>query len=171
MAAGLSPPGRRGGPAVPEATTLPRRRVAGCAVAFTALALAGCKGTGPRTVPVRSPSLYDRLGGMPAIEAVAGRFVANLRADPRLGGRFAETDTAALQAKLASQICLIAGGPCVYTGRDMRSAHAGMRISEAEFAAAMQDLAAALDSQGVGERERDELLGLLEPHRATIVGG
>ncbi len=133
------------------------------------LAVAGCA-SAPTAGPAASgPSLYDRLGQKPAITAVVDRFVANVAADARINGRFATTDIPKLKAHLVDQVCMATGGLCVYTGRDMKSAHAGMKISTAEFNALVEDLVAALDHFKVPEKEKSELLGLLGPMKADIV--
>ena len=73
-------------------------------------------------------TLYDRLGGYPAISAVVDDFVKNVAADKRINRFFANANIDRLKARLVEQICQGTGGPCVYSGRDMRSVHAGMGI-------------------------------------------
>jgi hemoglobin len=114
-------------------------------------------------------SLYDRLGGKDAITAVIDDFVARCAADGRINGKFARTDIPRLKANLIDQVCAAAGGPCTYTGRDMRTTHDGMGVTAAEFDALVADLVATLDGFKVGEAEKVELLGALAPMRADIV--
>lgn len=121
-----------------------------------------------RTVTTHS-SLYDRLGGKPAITAVVDQFVSNVAADHRINGRFATTDIPRLKGHLVDQICSATGGPCAYQGRDMKTTHAGMRISNEEFSALVQDLTAALDKLQVPAQEQHELLALLGPMKKDIV--
>ena len=71
---------------------------------------------------------------------------------------------------LADQICDATGGPCSYLGRDMKTAHKGMKISEAEWNATVENLVKALDKNNVGARSKSELLGALAPMKAEIVG-
>ena len=139
---------------------VPRRILAGA----LALALAACA---QRPVPI---SLYDRLGGRAAIMAVVDQLIDNVRADRRISGFFAKTDTGHLKAGLVDQICAASGGPCRYAGMDMRAAHAGRHITDADFDALVEDLVAALDHFNVPPREKTELLGLLAPMRKDIVG-
>ena len=68
------------------------------------------------------------------------------------------------------QICAGTGGPCTYTGRDMKSAHAGMGITDAQFNALVEDLVKSLDKFKVPEKEKGELLGILGPMKPSIVG-
>ena len=114
-------------------------------------------------------SLYDRLGGKPAITAVIDEFVGNVANDPRINGRFATTDIPKLKGHLVDQVCGATGGPCTYTGRDMKTTHAGMRITNADFTAMVEDLVSALDTFKVPKREQDELLGLLGSMKSDIV--
>ena len=114
-------------------------------------------------------SLYERLGGKDAITAVVDAFVARCAADGRINGKFARTDIPRLKANLVDQVCAAAGGPCTYTGRDMRTTHDGMSVTAGEFDALVGDLIATLDQFGVPEAEKAELLGALAPMRSEIV--
>ena len=113
--------------------------------------------------------MYDRLGGKPAITALADDFTVRVAADRRLERFFANTDIASFKAKLVDQICEASGGPCKYTGKDMKTAHAGMGIADADFNALVEDLVATLDKFKVPEKEKGELLGVLGPMRKDIV--
>src|SRR5687767_302313 len=119
-------------------------------------------------------SLYDRLGGRTAIVAVVDEFVANCAADARINKFFTATAAepkrlATFKTNLVNQICEAAGGPCKYTGKDMKSAHAGLGISNADFDALVEDLTKALNKFKVGKTEQDQLLGVLGPMRPQIV--
>jgi hemoglobin len=138
--------------------------LAGALVA--SLGLAACAANKTHEV-----SLYSRLGGKPAITAVVDQFVANVAADERINGFFANADIPGLKAKLVDQICQASGGPCTYTGKDMKAAHEGMGIQEEHFNALVEDLVAALDKFKVPEKEKGELLGLLGPMKTAIVEG
>jgi hemoglobin len=127
------------------------------------------------TVVVAAPkSLHDRLGGTSAIATVVDAFVANVAGDARINKRFARVagDTAAMRQfkqKLVDQVCQGTGGPCTYAGLDMKAAHRGMGIKDAEFDALVEDLVKALDGAGVPKQEKDELLAILGPMRADMV--
>ena len=114
-------------------------------------------------------SLYDRLGGKPAITAVVDDFVGRVAADTRINGKFATANIPRLKTMLVDQICQASGGPCTYTGRDMKTAHAGMGISGEEFDALVGDLVATLHKFKVEEREKNELLAALGPMKKDIV--
>ena len=123
----------------------------------------------PQSHPVAEQPLYDRLGGKPAITAVVDQFVANVAADKRINGRFATTDIPRLKGHLVDQVCNATGGPCTYRGRDMTTTHKGMRITNEDFNALVQDLVAALDTFKVPAKEKNELLALLRPMKKEIV--
>lgn len=121
----------------------------------------------PDSAPTKA--LYERLGGKPAITAVVDQFVANVANDARINGRFATTDIPRLKRHLVDQVCMASGGPCTYQGRDMKTTHAGMNITTADFNALVEDLVGALDKYKVPEQEKKELLGLLGPMKKDIV--
>lgn len=140
-----------------------RRSIAGLAVV---LALGACS-----QMPMqKEASLYDRLGGKPAITAVVDDFIGNVAADTRINGRFAGTNIPRLKQMLVDQICAASGGPCTYKGRDMVSAHRGMNISDGEFNALVADLIKSLDKFKLPEKEKGELLSALGGMRSDIVG-
>ena len=123
---------------------------------------------------MKEKSLYDRLGKKKAITAVVDEFVARAAADNRINKFFAATaaDPARLQkfkGNLVDQICEASGGPCKYKGKDMKTAHKGMGVSDADFGALVEDLVKALDKFNVGATEKKELLGALGPMKGDIV--
>jgi hemoglobin len=123
----------------------------------------------PRPEPAAPRSLFDRLGGQPAITAVVGEFVARTTTDPRIKERFFNTDADNLKRLLVEFVCQATGGPCKYTGRDMPTSHAGMDLVDDEFNALVEDLAGALDKFNVPDKEKGELLGALGPLKPQIV--
>ena len=119
------------------------------------------------------PSLYKRLGGREGIALVVDDFVANVVADNRVNARFKALkpeQVLTLRSYLADQICDATGGPCSYVGRDMKTVHAGMKITEAEWTATVENLVKALDKHKVGVTEKNELMGALAPMKKDIVG-
>ena len=119
-------------------------------------------------------SLYDRLGGKPSIVKVVDDFVGNCAADTRINSFFTATAKdpkrlAAFKTNLVNQICEAAGGPCKYAGKDMKTAHAGMGITNAHFNALVEDLQKTLGKFKVAAADQKALLAVLEPMRAQIV--
>lgn len=114
-------------------------------------------------------SLYERLGGIEAIKAVVGDFAGRVLADERVNKKFAKSDAPRLVLHLEEQICAATGGPCEYTGNDMKSAHKHMEVTEGEFGALVEDLVATLDKFNVPAKEKGELLAILGPLKSQIV--
>jgi len=140
----------------------------GLAVLIAALNLAACA-----TMGDPPPTLYKRLGGREGISIVVADFVTNMAGDTRVNARFKDMkgpEIEKLKSNLSDQICDATGGPCSYLGRDMKTAHTGMKITEAEWNATVENLVKALDKQKVGAKETSELLGMLGPMKADIVG-
>ena len=134
------------------------------------LSLSGCNTMeSPGPTMTGENSLYDRLGGKPAIASVVEDFVGRVAADTRINGKFANANIPRLKTMLTEQICQASGGPCTYKGRDMKSSHAGMGITGEEFDALVGDLVATLNKFEVGDREKNELLGALAPMKKDIV--
>ena len=145
-----------------------RRRTVVVALAAV-LVTAGC-GSMEGGKMMAQPSLYERLGGKPAITAVVDDFVGNVAGDTRINKRFANADIPRLKARLVDQVCEASGGPCKYTGASMRDAHRGMNVTDAEFGALVEDLVKSLDKLKVPAKEKGELLGALGGMKGDIVG-
>jgi truncated hemoglobin YjbI len=132
-------------------------------------------------------SLFERLGGETGLRAIVDDFVARALADPQVnwerrgissGGllrRHSEEwmPTAANVEKLKKHItqflALKTGGPAKYEGGDMKAKHAGMKITNPEFDAAVGDLKATLDKMKIGISEQKELLAIIESTRPQVV--
>ena len=114
-------------------------------------------------------SLYQRLGGLDAISAVVNDFRDRVAKDGRINQKFARTDLGRLTTMLVDQVCAATGGPCHYSGRDMKEAHARMGVTSGEFGALVEDLVATLNAFKVGKSEQDELLGMLGPMKSEIM--
>ncbi len=114
-------------------------------------------------------TLFDRLGGRPAIEAVIDDFLGRVSQDERINAAFAGAHLPRLRQRLVEQVCAASGGPCTYSGRDMKTVHAGMGVTGAQFDALVGHLVATLDKFKVPEKEKGELLSVLGPMRGDIV--
>jgi len=119
-------------------------------------------------------SLYDRLGGRPAIEAVASGLVDKILADKRVNMWFEHAsstpeNTRSYKAKLTDFICQSVGGPCKYTGRDMVTAHRGRGVTNEAFGAVAEDLSAVLDQLKVPSKEKGEVMTLIGSLKPSIV--
>ncbi|HSP68502.1 MAG TPA: group 1 truncated hemoglobin [Bryobacteraceae bacterium] len=144
------------------------KRTTGLVLAVTAALCAGS------SVRAAEPSLYERLGGMPAIRAVVDGLLDRIQKDDRVNGWFgwaAQPQAAAsYKASLADFVCQASGGPCKYRGPDLKSVHTGMAITQEAFHSVVEDLTAVLDQLKVPAAEKNELLGLLAPLQGQIVG-
>ncbi len=131
----------------------------------------GGSGGGAASAPSkpRTGSLFDRLGGMPAISAVVEDFAGNVLGDSRINQKFAKTDAPRLLANLKDFMCMATGGPCKYNGLSMKKSHEHMRVTGGEFNALVEDLVKTLDKFNVGEQEKKELLTALAGLRGDIV--
>jgi hemoglobin len=116
-----------------------------------------------------SRSLYERLGGQPAIAAVVDEFAKIVLMDDRINKKFSKSDPTRLVTNLKAFVCSATGGPCAYSGRDMKTSHKGMSVTAGEFNALVEDLVKALDKFKVPEKEKNEILGALGPLKGDIV--
>jgi hemoglobin len=117
-------------------------------------------------------SLYTRLGGYDAIAAVSENLVGRLMADERLGRFWAHRGQDGLRRELQLLInflCNVTGGQMVYTGRDMKTAHIGMRIDEQDWKAFTGHLSATLDHFGVTGEDREAVVSFIESTKGDIV--
>jgi hemoglobin len=117
-------------------------------------------------------SLYQRMGGYDVIAAVIDDLFAILHGDPGFarffGGRSADSAIRSRQL-LVDQMCALSGGPCHYIGRDMKTSHLGLGITNAEWEKNTKASDAALAKNGVGQAERAAFLALFERYRDDIV--
>jgi hemoglobin len=150
-------------------------------LAASVLVLTACATSKPAPTPDPAPAapagpgpnakLFDRLGGKPAIEAVVDDFLARVAGDERINAGFAGSDVPRLRQRLVELFCAGTGGGCTYSGRDMKTVHAGMGITAAQFDALAGHLVATLDKFKVPEKEKGELLAIVGPMKKDIVEG
>jgi len=120
-------------------------------------------------------SLYDRLGGLPAISLVLTDFVDAFVADPVIMAnpavRERKTGDAVphVRYQLITLVCEVTGGPCEYHGASLRDAHAGLNVTEAEWTRMGEIFAETLARHQVPERETQELFAIVAPTKADIV--
>jgi len=127
-----------------------------------------------QTAATTHQSLYDRLGGMPAVQAVVDDLVTRVLADSRVNKWFAHAASdpaaaAAYKSGLADFLCQATGGHCKYNGPDLMAAHKGRGITEEAFQAVVEDLVATLDKLKVPAQEKTDLLALLSPIKPAVV--
>jgi hemoglobin len=132
-----------------------------------------------KSMTMSKKSLYDRLGGRDAIAKVVDDFVPRAAGDKRVnftrqgvpGAEWQATDAnvAHLKMGLVDFFSKVTGGPDTYKGKDMKSLHANMQITNAEFAALAEDLSMSLDKVGVKNPEKGEVMALAASTHDAIV--
>jgi len=117
-------------------------------------------------------TLYQRLGGYDSLAVLTDDFVGRLTRDRTLVRYFTGVNDEAkgrMRQLMLDQLCAASGGPCVYPGRDMRSAHQGLGLREADWAVTIGHLIASLDRFKVGPKEKDEVLQWVSRLKRDIV--
>ena len=128
---------------------------------------------GTTVVALQKPdTLYKRLGGYDAIAAVTDDFIPRLASDASLGKFFvghSNDSKQRIRQHVVDFLCSATGGPCVYKGRDMKTTHAGLGITEADWNTAVKHLVATLDKFKVPQKEKDDLLSAASGLKKDIV--
>lgn len=117
-------------------------------------------------------TLYKRLGGYDALAAVTDDFIGRLAAEPAMAKFFSGHSTDSkqrLRQHVVDFLCVATGGPCIYKGRDMKTAHAGLGIAEADWNVGVKHLTATLDKFKVPAKEKDEVLAAVSGVKKDIV--
>lgn len=117
-------------------------------------------------------TLYQRLGGYDVIAGIVDDFLVQARTDPsfaRFGGGRAMDSLKRARQLIVDQICNLSGGPCLYIGRDMKTAHAGLKITDAEWETNIKMFKVSLNKLKVAEPEQLEFLALIEKLRPDVV--
>lgn len=112
------------------------------------------------------PTLYERLGGYDAIAAVVDKLIDGV--EEKFAG-LSEHSRMRSRQLIVDFICSETGGPCFYAGRDMRTTHEGLRITQAEWEEFVGVFSETMAAFEVPEREQEELAGLLLPLEEQIV--
>jgi hemoglobin len=113
--------------------------------------------------------VYKQFGEKPGLVALMDDLMINLLADPRTRPFFENADQTRIKAELVDQFCVILGGPCTYTGRNMQETHAGLGIHESEFNALVEDLQVAMNKHHIPFRAQNKLIAKLAPMSHEII--
>ena len=127
----------------------------------------------PQQMAPAGQSLYTRLGGYDALAAVTKDFIGRLATDPQLGKFFVglnDTSKARVEAHVIDFLCVATGGPCIYAGQDMKTAHTGLHISEADWNVSAAHLTETLNKFKVPAKEQSEVMSALGALKGDIVG-
>jgi hemoglobin len=123
-------------------------------------------------VHAQQKSLYQRLGGYDAIAAVTDDFIGRLATDPteqRFFVGHSDDSKQRIRQHIVDQLCNLTGGPCVYKGRDMKTTHKGLGITQADWDISVKHLVATLDKFKVPEKEKNEVLTAVSGLKDQIV--
>ena len=115
------------------------------------------------------PTVYRAFGEKPGLVRLTDDLMVRIEADGRLAPQFKDANKQRVKEQLVEQFCMVTGGPCVYKGADMKSAHANPEIGKGDFNALVEVLQDAMDAQGVPFRTQNQLLAqLAHMHRDVI---
>jgi hemoglobin len=114
-------------------------------------------------------TLYAQLGARAGIERIVGIALALDLADPRVSDDFGNVNLDRLRARLANEICMVAGGPCLHVGRSLAATHKGLHVNQAKFNAVAEDLQEAMEQAGVPYWTQNRLMARLAPMQRAIV--
>jgi len=117
----------------------------------------------------QNDQLYKAFGEKPGLVALMDDFMVRLLADPRTGPHFRPSNQQRVKEQLVEQLCALSGGPCVYKGADMKSAHANLDIKKSDFHALVEVLQQSMDAKGIPFRKQNEMLALLAPMNRDII--
>jgi hemoglobin len=120
------------------------------------------------TAPATS-TLYERLGGAPAIEAVVDELYRRILADPELAPFFSRVNLRSQASRMRAFVTMVTGGPNEYRGRDMQTAHRGHAIEDRHFDLVAGHLVATLEVAGADPVAADELVTMVAGLRGDVV--
>ncbi|HXZ80556.1 MAG TPA: group 1 truncated hemoglobin [Terriglobales bacterium] len=152
--------------------TRTKKKVLSLCAGMILLATAANLWAAPQTAS-GNQTLYKRLGGFDALAAVTDDFIAGMAADPQLKRFFSgfnERSLHRIREHVVDFLCQATGGPCMYHGQDMKTAHTGLHITEEDWQAGVKDLNATLDKFKFPDRERSEVLSAIRGLKSDIVG-
>lgn len=127
-------------------------------------------GNSAAVAPVISDgALYRDFGGHDGLVAITDDLFVNILADDRINGFFEEQKIPHIKAMLVEQFCVITGGGCTYTGKDTKTAHKDLGVTQEAFYALVEDLQKAMDKNHVPFAAQNRLLAALAPQSRDIV--
>ena len=124
------------------------------------------------TVNAQQKSLYQRLGGYDALAGVTDDFIGRLASDKDIGRFFvgaSDNSKKRIRQLVLDQLCQATGGPCIYIGRDMKTTHAGLKITEKDWDISVKHLTATLDKFKVPKKEKGEVLAAISGLKKDII--
>ncbi|AAV81773.1 MULTISPECIES: group I truncated hemoglobin [Idiomarina] len=114
-------------------------------------------------------SLYQQLGEQQGIETIVEEMLYRVGGDERIAHHFDGVDIMRVHKLISEQVCDLSGGPCDYSGEDMKTSHRNMGVDNADFNALVEHLIAAMEKEDVPVSAQNQLLGVLAPMHGDIV--
>jgi hemoglobin len=150
-------------------------RVIGASIVLTLGALVSATSVAQQPAVATKPPLYERLGGLKGISLVVDDFIDRLVTNKTLNKNSAidagrkSAPAPYLKVQVAQLVCEVAGGPCKYTGKDMKSSHAHLNISEKEWDVMAGEFKKSLNKFKVPAAEQNELFEIVGKTKSDIV--
>jgi hemoglobin len=114
-------------------------------------------------------ALYHDLGDRAGIATIVNDATAHFLSDDRIKATFDNTNMDRFKGMLTDQLCVVAGGPCIYKGRNMHDAHKGLHLTDRDFDAVVEDLQKGMDEAGIPFATQNRLLARLAPMHRDVV--
>jgi hemoglobin len=133
-------------------------------MAITVFLCAGCMAQ-----PKPEATLFERIGGLPMLSRLSNQTLDIVSKDPRTSRSFDGVKMKTLKESVTNFLCVKTGGNCVYEGETMKKSHADLHNTVAEFEIMVDVLRDRMDVNGVGTKEKNELLRILAPMKYDIV--
>lgn len=114
-------------------------------------------------------TLWKDMGGVDAIKKLASDTLDTFLSDDRIKHTFDDSNIERIRVKLGEQFCVLAGGPCTYTGHTMQATHKGLHLRNADFNAVVEDLQKAMDKDGIPFATQNRFLARLAPLQHQVV--
>ncbi len=134
-----------------------------CTAVLCTVLLGGCQGLR------EEDNLYSALGGQEGIRVITENFIRQIASDDRVIDHFEDSSVQRFREKMHEHLCVVADGPCVYTGDTMIDTHTGMGITEGDFNAIVEDMMVALAEAGIPIGTQNRLLARLAEFYNEIV--
>ena len=150
-------------------------RVIGASIVLTLGALVSATSVAQQPAVATKPPLYERLGGLKGISLVVDDFIVRLVANktlnknPAIDAGRKSAPAPYLKLQVAQLVCEVAGGPCKYAGKDMKSSHAHLNISEKEWDVMAGEFKKSLNKFKVPAAEQNELFEIVGKTKPDIV--
>lgn len=137
--------------------------------AITLILITSCVSCATSNKTTSEVSLYQKLGGKPAIEKIVNNLINVIGHDEIIFAHFAQSNVSHFKKSLSVYLCHISDGPCQYKGDTLEDIHRGMNINKNEFNHFVELFISALDASDINQRVQNLLLARLAPTRKNII--